>query len=189
LFDTGPGFVFNLGGGGPGVRLHQFGGARPRQRPANAQPAAAEGPASPFTILRALLPIILLFVFPIISSLLSNIFDSSTSSASSRTEFRFDTPVPPLTLSRTSSRFGVQYYVDPNYIKDLTSRQLNGLDDRAEKRYEYILRYECEVEQDERQKVVNQAAGFFWNDERLMDKARGMEMRACKRLTSMGVRY
>ncbi|KAG9555894.1 DUF1977-domain-containing protein, partial [Aureobasidium melanogenum] len=31
LFD-GPGFVFNLGGG-PGVRVHQFGGGAPRRRP------------------------------------------------------------------------------------------------------------------------------------------------------------
>ena len=35
MFDGGPQFVFNMGGG-PGFRVHQFGGDRPRRRPREA---------------------------------------------------------------------------------------------------------------------------------------------------------
>ncbi|KAI4844179.1 DUF1977-domain-containing protein, partial [Aureobasidium sp. EXF-8845] len=49
LFD-GPGFVFNMGGG-PGVRVHQFGGGAPRRRP---QQAPRDPNAPPPTLMQSL---------------------------------------------------------------------------------------------------------------------------------------
>src|ERR1700709_2288324 len=69
MFDAGPQFVFNLGGG-PGVRVHQFGGARPRRRPRDPH-APQEPPATLRSTIMGLLPLLILFVLPLISSFFS----------------------------------------------------------------------------------------------------------------------
>lgn len=61
----GPQFVFNMGGG-PGFRVHQFGGPRPRRRPREAS-AQAEAAPSGWATFQSLLPLILLFVLPLLS--------------------------------------------------------------------------------------------------------------------------
>ena len=68
-FDTGPQFVFNLGGQ-RGFRVHQMGGAGPRRRPRDAAAAAAAAngqrrEASGWDTLVSLLPILLRVLPPI----------------------------------------------------------------------------------------------------------------------------
>ncbi|KAF4551865.1 Hypothetical protein D9617_12g037550 [Elsinoe fawcettii] len=180
LFDTGPGFVFNLGGGGPGIRVHQFGGGRPRQRPHN-----HDGPPpSLLSSLQSLLPLLLIFGFPILSSIFSSLFGTSTPSGP---QFRFD-PVPPQTQKRTTHGMKVTYYVNPAETNEYTSRQWSQLDKRAETRFVTSLQYECEAELDRRTRIVNEAMGFFFNDERKLEEARRMEMRSCRRLEELGFR-
>ncbi|KAF2223299.1 hypothetical protein BDZ85DRAFT_164966, partial [Elsinoe ampelina] len=176
LFDTGPGFVFNLGGG-PGIRVHQFGGGRPRQRPHNHDAP----PPSLFSSLQSLLPLILIFGFPILSSIFSSLFGGSGPSGPN---FRFD-PAPPMTQKRTSQGMKVTYFVNPAETGEYTSRQWGNLDKRVETRYLTQLQYECEAEYDRRQRIVNEAMGFFFNDERKLEEARRMEMRSCRRLEEL----
>ncbi|PNS14591.1 hypothetical protein CAC42_2648 [Sphaceloma murrayae] len=178
LFDTGPGFVFNLGGG-PGIRVHQFGGGRPRQRPHNHDAP----PPSPLSALQSLLPIILIFIFPILSSIFSSLFGGSTATGPS---FRFDAPVPPLVQKHTSGNHKVAYYVDPVEVADYTSRQWSSLDRRVEGRYIASLEYECQIEDERRRRLLNEAMGFFFTDQKKVEEARRMEMRNCDRLRSMG---
>ncbi|KAH0122713.1 hypothetical protein KCU67_g17936, partial [Aureobasidium melanogenum] len=87
LFD-GPGFVFNLGGG-PGVRVHQFGGGAPRRRPQAARDPN-QPPPSLLQSLQSLLPLLLLFIFPLLSGLFSG--NGTSSGPSVRLE-----PSPPYT--------------------------------------------------------------------------------------------
>ena len=111
MFDTGPGFVFNLGGGpmgmgGPGVRVHQFGGNRPRRRPRDAngnetQPTAAD-------MLRNFLPLILLFLVPILSSLFSG-----GGSSTKMPGYRMDAPQSPYTHAHMTTKLRQEYYVNP----------------------------------------------------------------------------
>ncbi|KAL1839822.1 hypothetical protein VTJ49DRAFT_1101 [Mycothermus thermophilus] len=105
-FDGGPQFVFNFGG--PGIRVHQFGGPRPRMRPRN---PGQEEPANFWSNFVGLLPILLLFGWPILSSIFSGLFTSSPPPTPS---MAFDEPNPPLyTMERTMPNFGVKYYVNP----------------------------------------------------------------------------
>jgi DnaJ family protein B protein 12 len=174
LFDTGPGFVFNMGG--PGIRVHQFGGGAPRRRPrAQGEPAAAEGSGSFINIIFQLLPLILLFVLPLLSSLFS-------SGSNYGPSFRSDRAVNPHTKKLVTPKFKVNYWVNPNDYADLSRRQKSDLEHRVEVKYVSDLSYTCTAEQEQQTQLMQDAQGWFSIDEQLMNKARNLPMRACKRL-------
>lgn len=181
IFDTGPGFVFNMGGG-PGIRVHQFGGGRPRRRPDTAQGAGQEQPASISSALSSLLPLILLFILPLLSSLLSG---SSTPSGPSVV---FESK-PPNTQQRTTSRFKVQYYVNPTEVDQFTKQKWRKLDEQTEQKYMEILNLKCEYEHQQQQQVMQDAQGWFFIDQEKMDSARKMQKPSCQRLREFGLRY
>lgn len=173
----GPGFVFNMGGG-PGIRVHQFGGTGPRRRPRNAA-GQDEAPPSGLAALTQLLPILLLFILPLLTSLFSG-------SSSSGPEVQFHRS-PPNTLHRTTPRFQVNYYLDPRAVDGYSERKLRQLDQTAEVKYINALRYECQIEHSERNRMLEDAHGWFSTDERKLREARSMPMRSCNRLNEMGV--
>ncbi|KIW05392.1 uncharacterized protein PV09_03907 [Verruconis gallopava] len=175
-FGGGPGFVFNLGGG-PGIRVHQFGGARPRARPGGAN--AREQPQSLTSILTSLLPLILLFVFPILNGL----FSSSGTAAGPR--MAFDSPVSPYTKAHTSKTLGIKYYVNPSDVADYSSRQWSQLDSVAEKRYMHHLGNLCDYEQQQRGQLMQEAQGWFFQDTEKMERANKMPMTRCAELNKL----
>ena len=178
VFDTGPQFVFNLGGG-PGIRVHQFGGGRPRRRP---REAGAEAPEQTLrSTLTGLLPILILFIVPLLSSLFSG-----GESVPSGPQVRFTNPEPPFTLHRLSKNLHVNYYVNPAEVADFTNKKFSQLDQRAEQTYTKSLRIECEHEVDRRQRLVNEAQGWLFQDPDKMKLAQDMEMKACRKLEAMG---
>jgi DnaJ family protein B protein 12 len=171
--NAGPGFVFNMGGG-PGVRVHQFGGGRPRRRPRGED----EPPQSASSILTSLLPLILLFIFPLLSSL----FSSSTPAGPT---MRFDAAAPPHTQKIVSGYHKIPYWVNPAEIRDYTKAQRKTLDNQAEKRYLHHLNVACDEEHRERERLMQEAQGWFFVDEAQMERARRMELKSCKRLSEM----
>lgn len=178
MFDTGPQFVFNLGGG-PGFRVHQFGGGQPRRRPRNANGSAEERP--PQTTMGALsnlLPLLILFVLPLLSSLFSSAMPSGPS-------IHFQ-PGPPNTLQRTSRNLKVDYYLNPQDVEDYSNRKLNDLDKKAESQYVTQLQYECQIEMRTRNRMFEEAQGWFFQDPDRMREARAFEMRSCRQLDSFG---
>lgn len=177
MFDTGPQFVFNLGGG-PGFRVHQFGGGQPRRRPRAANANGEERPQSTMGALSNLLPLLILFVLPLLSSLFSSAIPSGPS-------IHFQ-PGPPNTLQKTSQRLKVDYYLNPQDIVDYTGRKLNDLDRKAETQYVTQLQYECQIETRTRNRMIEEAQGWFFQDVDRMRDARNFEMRSCQRLDSFG---
>ncbi|KUJ12076.1 DUF1977-domain-containing protein [Mollisia scopiformis] len=180
LFDNGQQFVFNMGGG-PGIRVHQFGGGRPRRRPRDPN-APPEPPASLQTTLMGLLPLLFILILPILSSLFSG-----SSSSTPGPSMRFDSAVPPHTLHRLTTRMKVDYFVNPVDVEHYTPSQLSRLDQRAEAAYVSRLNVECQEEELARQDLVNQAQGWFYQDPEKMRLARELPMKSCRRLDSMGV--
>ncbi|RDL37789.1 Chaperone J-domain-containing protein [Venustampulla echinocandica] len=181
MFDNGPGFVFNLNGG-PGVRVHQFGGARPRRRPRD--PNAPEEPAPSLqSILTGILPLLLIFILP----LLSSIFSDSDSSSRGPTMI-FDGPEPPQTLARHSRNYKVEYWVNPVEVENFTPRNFQSLDQNADIQYVQELRIHCAQEEEARNRLVQEGQGWFFQDANKINKARSMEMRNCKRLSELGQR-
>ncbi|KAK0313860.1 Chaperone protein dnaJ [Friedmanniomyces endolithicus] len=179
MFNGGPGFAFNVGGGGPGVRIHQFGGNRPRQRPHNHDQNAA--PASLGSAIQSLLPLLLLFLLPILSSL----FSGSTPTGPG---LRFDAAVPPHTLSHTSNRLSIPYWVNPTEVEGYTAKKWRDLDKVAENKFVNQLSTECEWELAQRRRMEEEARGFFYTDVRMLERARAMEMKGCRNLEGLGYR-
>ncbi|KAK3361071.1 hypothetical protein B0T24DRAFT_122546 [Lasiosphaeria ovina] len=175
--DTGPGFVFNLNGG-PNFRVHQFQGGRPRARPRN--PGQPEE-ASLFSTLMGVLPILLLFIFPLLSSLFSG---SSPAVAPSMT---FDAPHAPYTQERTMPNFGVKYYLNPKDVNTYNDHKLHALDKKAEVILVQRLRVMCEDENLHKQKLREEAQGWFYQDPDKMEVANSMDMPSCRRLKSLHV--
>lgn len=179
MFDSGPRMVFNLGGG-PGFRVHQFGGNGPRRRPRDANSnAAAEPPQGVMSALKNLLPLIIFVLLPLLSSIFSSAVPSGPS-------FRFESPEPPYTMQRTTPRLNVEYFVDPKVVTEMTGKKLGELDKRVEHNFIQNLQYECQLESRQRTRMMEDAQGWFFQDENKMRAARNLEMRSCRRLEAYG---
>ncbi|TVY30583.1 putative J domain-containing protein [Lachnellula hyalina] len=178
MFNDGPGFVFNMGGG-PGIRVHQFGGRAPRRRPRDPNAPAAP-PPSLKDILKGLLPLLLVLFLPLISSIFSG-------SGSSGPSMRFDEAKPPHTMGRQTYQKKVPYWIDPGEVDGYTARQFSHLDQNAEIQYVQQLRVYCEEEVASRNRLVQDAQGWFVQDTHKMNRARNMEMANCRKLEELGV--
>lgn len=172
----GPGFVFNMGGG-PGIRIHQFGGDRPRRRPPGAAQGQDQFPTGPMETLRSLLPLLLLFILPLLSSLFSGSGGSSGPSI-----YMGQQAKSPYTLQHHSARLSVPYWVNPADVTDFSAKRWKDLDKVAEGRYVGQLSAECEWEHNKQQQMANEAQGFFFTDQVRLQQARDMPKPACDKL-------
>lgn len=179
MFDTGPQFVFNLGGG-PGIRVHQFGGNQPRRRPAD--PNQPQRPQTVWSTIVGLLPLLVLFVIPLLSSIFSG-----NSSTSAGPQFRFDGPIKPFTGHRITSNYKIDYYINPVDVVDYSARKFSQLDKRAEVAYIQGLRLSCENEMQQRQQEFDASYGWFTQDRERAEKAKNMELKSCNRLGEMNL--
>ncbi|ORY64205.1 uncharacterized protein BCR38DRAFT_409591 [Pseudomassariella vexata] len=181
-FDTGPQFVFNIGGN-RGFRVHQMGGAGPRRRPREQAANGQRQETSGWDTLMSLLPIIFLFLFPLLTSLFS-----SGDSQPSVPNMVFDEARPPYTLHRTTAKFGVNYYVNPKDIAGWTDHKLKTLDLQGDSTFMRVLRARCESELNTKQDLADQAQGWFFQDPERMRLAKEYPLPSCNRLEKMGIR-
>ncbi|TRX89381.1 hypothetical protein FHL15_009679 [Xylaria flabelliformis] len=183
-FDTGPQFVFNVGGN-RGFRVHQFGGGAPRRRPrADGQPGQQQ-PQTAWDTLVSFLPILVLFVFPLLTSLFSGFGESQPAVPN----MVFDSPLAPQTYHRTTPKLRVDYFVDPNDIAGWQDHRLRQLDKEAEVGFVRVLRRRCDTEMRTKQDLIDKAQGWFFPDPDKMKIARDFEMPSCRRLDSIERRH
>lgn len=148
----------------------------PRRRPAGSGQAEA-GPQG-LAALGQLIPLLLIFVLPLLSSLF-------TGSGSSGPSFRFDTPQRPHTMHRVTPNFKVDYFVNPKEVDGYSHRQFTNLDKKAENEFVTTLQYQCEHEAQIKRQAINDATGFFFTDENRLRAARAMAMPGCERLDGL----
>ena len=182
--------------GGPGIRVQHFGGpGMRRRRPAPAatpEEAEQEGEASLRTTFIQLLPLIILFIFPIISGLFSELGKPQFP------DVRFE-EIHPFTQQRFTPKHGIPYWVSPKELREFgmhpggkgvdrkaVDRKLKEMDKRAEVRYVGWLQGECNREMVEQQKEIEDAMGWFWADGEKAKKAREKILPACTKLRAMG---
>ncbi|KAJ5655414.1 Chaperone protein dnaJ [Penicillium longicatenatum] len=179
-----PGAQFGFGGpqfsfGGPNIRVHHFGGAGPQRRPRPTNSGQPQPAPDAWSILRQLMPLLILFVLPLLSSLFSG------SSSPTGPSYRYDTAKPPHTMGRTTPKLNINYFVNPLDVEDLSPRKLRQLDQRVEVDYVSALRYECDGEVNLRDRRIQEAQGWFFPDVDKMKEARAMELKSCRKLESL----
>lgn len=182
-FDNGPQFVFNMGGG-PGFRVHQFGGARPRRRPQDPRQAGQEERGGGISTLISLLPVLLFFIFPLLSSLFSG------ESRSSLPTMRFNKPDPPTIFTEQRATFShkTPYWVNPRDLESYTDVKRVELDKTADQIWIQNLRNQCHNEMQFKNRLVDEATGFFFQDAEKIKTARSLPMTSCKQLDKLGIR-
>lgn len=89
-------------------------------------------------------------------------------------------------MQRTTPRLNVDYYLNPTEVEDYSNRKLKDLDRRAESSYVTNLQYECQTEIRTRNRMIDDAQGWFFPDEEKMRAARKFEMRSCWKLDGWG---
>lgn len=177
--------------GGPGVRIHTFGGgnpfqqhftqARARQQNQNAEEEVPELLSSLFK----LLPLLLLFIAPLLSSVFNG---GGNYGINTNAHFEFH-PSPPYTEYRTTSTYNIPYYVNPREVRDFTPRNFAQLDKRAEVSYVRTLRVLCSREYDNKQQQIANSQGWFSTDQEAYDKAININLEHCEELDKLGLSY
>ena len=186
-FEGGPQFVFNVGGQ-RGFRVHQFGGGAPRRRPHNANGnRQGQRDAGGWDTLVGLLPILFLFLFPLITSIFSGSASGDGYGGAPAPRMSFDTAEPPLTLHRTTPKFGVDYFVNPAEVEGWADGDLRRLDREAEVGFARALRRACSAEVRTKQTLLDAAQGWFFPDQDKLRVAKEYQMINCQRLDGLGI--
>lgn len=85
-----------------------------------------------------------------------------------------------------SHNLRVDYYLNPVEVAEYNGRKMKELDRKAENHYITQLQYECQVETRNRNRMIEDAQGWFFPDLEKMRKADNYEMKSCRRLDSFG---
>lgn len=117
--------------------------------------------------------------------LLSSLFSGSTTSAGPTVVF--ESPRPPHTLERVSSRIKLHYFVNPTEVHDYNSKKWRKLDETSENSYVHAVNARCQNEKFAQRKAMEDAQGWFGVDAVAMDNARKMELRNCQKLRKLGL--
>jgi DnaJ family protein B protein 12 len=99
----------------------------------------------------------------------------------------YDHPLHPYTEGRTTPNLGVEYFVNPNDIEAFTEGKLTKLDRTAEFNLLRHLKSECENEMTYRQRLRDDAQGWFYQDPEKMAVAESYNLPSCDRLHNLGV--
>ncbi|KAL8380808.1 hypothetical protein RB595_005209 [Gaeumannomyces hyphopodioides] len=182
-FDTGPQFVFNMGGG-PGIRVHQFGGGRPRTRPRNGAAGGdqqqQQAEASILSTLIGLLPVIFLFIIPLITSLFSG------STAPAVPDVVFETPIGAHN-HRLEHDSGLVFFVrEEDWAKIRQNKhKVSQLHTQAFVTFANQLKRDCERESLAQQHLHEAAQGWFYVNQDILERAKAHPKPRCARLARL----
>ncbi|KAF3934588.1 hypothetical protein ABW20_dc0100847 [Dactylellina cionopaga] len=184
----GGGTFFDLGGGGPGIRIHHFGGPGPRRRPnPNQGEAEAEADNSLFSTVIRLLPLILIFLFSLLSSILTGFGGSPDATPNYNGPSIKFASRPPHIEKRVTPNYKIPFYVNPADMVNQTPTKLYRMDQYAETIFLNRLLAECEREYKKRQERIQESQGWFWVDNKKLQEAVTLPLKSCQRLDDMGV--
>lgn len=165
--------------GGPGIRVHQFGGGGPRMRtrqaPRTQQQRQEEAGGEFRRILMSLLPLAILFLIPMLSSLFSGL--SGEQGPRFNMELR-----PPYTHLQQTVRYDIPYFVNPKDWDKMGKKERVKFDRDVESRIISDWNTACRWERNEKERRIQESIGVLWTDERALKKAKEMRLPSCEKL-------
>lgn len=206
MFFGGGGLGGGLGGspfggfGGPGIRVHTFGGGSPftfttsggagpgAQARARTARTNNNQTAESFSLrsLIQLLPLLLLFGVPLLLNLLG---DSSSSGFNDNKPGIYFKETPPFIMKRFTPRYHIPYYVNPNEVNSLSDSRMRRLDRQAESSYVGIMQNNCHQEYELKQQKIADSRGWFSVDQDAYDQAISMTTPSCDILDNLHIPY
>lgn len=100
---------------------------------------------------------------------------------------RFDNPKAPYTEGRTTPNYKIDYFVNPVDIASYTPSKLTQLDTKAEIKLGRLLRNECDQQMMYKQRLREDAQGWFYQDPDKMAAANNYKMTSCDRLKKLKI--
>jgi len=100
----------------------------------------------------------------------------------------YDQPIPPYTARRSTPTFKVDYFVNPKDISGYSPSKLTQLDKSAESNLVRVLQNDCNAEEHTKQRMIDDAYGWIFPDQKKLDRANAYELKSCERLKKLGVR-
>lgn len=92
-------------------------------------------------------------------------------------------------MHRTTPNYKVDYFVNPKDVEDFSRSKWHQLEKKVEVNYVQKLRYECDAETQSRNRMVQEAQGWFFQDVDKMNAARQLKMTSCRKLDQLRVPY
>lgn len=99
----------------------------------------------------------------------------------------YDHPLHPFTEGRTTPNLNVHYFVNPADVTSFSKSKLSQLDRTAEINLIRTLRNECDNEVMYKQRLQDDARGWFYQDPVKMAEAKAYKMPSCDRLRDLGI--
>lgn len=184
FFGGGGGGAQGFRFGGNGFQFHQFGGGSPfdqqrrQQQPRqNTRNPRQQEPLALDT-LKQLLPMLLIFVVPMLLSLFTGGEDNLP-------KYSF-TRLSKYPSKRQMPRTQKLYYV-PEKLAKRSKDQLDNFDRKVEQNYIYELTEKCMREQRAKMELMEEGQGWFKRDDRKVKRAEKMRTPSCEEFLSFGL--
>ncbi|EPY49251.1 DNAJ/DUF1977 DNAJB12 protein [Schizosaccharomyces cryophilus OY26] len=173
LFNSFFGDQFFAGGpntfffGGPGVRVHQFGGRPRRFRRQRAEDTSNK------SVFYQILPIIIIVIFAFLSN-----FSSLDGNTSVRAGYSF-VPTEKYSAQYVSPNYKVPFYVNPKQYNSLSSRDSYRLANKIEQQYAEKVHAECIQEREYKENQIRKSYGWFFPDAEKLSRAKEIPLPRC----------
>lgn len=82
----------------------------------------------------------------------------------------------------------VHYWLNPHDVQDYSPAKLRKFDSKMENEYVSDLQYRCQSEAEQQRQMIYDAQGFFSTNQHMMEQARNLPMKSCKRLDELKLR-
>jgi len=127
-----------------------------------------------------LLPLILFFLLPLISSLFSSDADAGFNGPAFSTKHS-----PPYTYKRFTPNHQIPFFVNPKDLDSLSPRDAANFDKRAETNIIGTWNHACKLELKTREEAMQQAQGIIFTDYEALKRAKDMNLPHCRKLEDL----
>ena len=142
-------------------------------------PQTPAAPLDPKKIFWQLLPLIFLFLLPMLSGLWGG--------GDAMPKFSMNYK-PPFTEVRQTQRYDIPYYADPKVTRGMGKEEATQWDKTVEAKIIAEWNHGCRLERNEQERRIQDAIGIIYTDHERLRRAKSMPLPSCAKLNEAEVR-